>query len=399
MSRAVTGPRNRHDQPVRIARFTQSVERRKILLGLTIPASLALRLVNALVLRPQRSWPGRGLLQDSQKVGWANLALMVASAFLWIMMTLAPNFDHPRYTRHRHLVTAMFFTILLSLLTYPLPSILYIISTHKSTPMTPWKPTWLNTAPYILEVVAVLLSMWAIGTMRRGPQLYFEAPKLTIGYGWSMEAKSASNETPAEDRKTPFGSLRKRFGMDSRSRRRKQQGIYLEPEESTETLLPPASSDDETTLLASSTASSPKTFDLATEPVPNVLDYYQCSIFGLIIVAYIFPLARLATKRPDLHPDDPPQMPETLRAENVQLPGGLGRFVMTRDEWVEREQEAKLGLETSSGSPDRPKMSEWGLLKAVCAGQGWLIFTCKSALAFDELTLDKLTLHSDLIRL
>jgi hypothetical protein len=50
-------PRNRHDQPVKMAQFERSVENRKILLGILIPFGLAIRILLLVLNKDNRGWP------------------------------------------------------------------------------------------------------------------------------------------------------------------------------------------------------------------------------------------------------------------------------------------------------------------------------------------------------
>ena len=74
-------PRNRHDQPVKMAQFERSVENRKILLGILIPFGLAIRILLLVLNKDNRGWPGEGAL-DTTIWGWVNLGLM-ASRLRW----------------------------------------------------------------------------------------------------------------------------------------------------------------------------------------------------------------------------------------------------------------------------------------------------------------------------
>jgi hypothetical protein len=70
-------PRNRHDQPVKMAQFERSVENRKILLGILIPFGLAIRILLLVLNKDNRGWPGEGAL-DTTIWGWVNLGLMAS---------------------------------------------------------------------------------------------------------------------------------------------------------------------------------------------------------------------------------------------------------------------------------------------------------------------------------
>lgn len=76
ISKMPAGVRNRHDQPVKMARFVQDVETRKILLAILIPLALVIRILTLVLNQEWNGWPSRGAM-DSTVWGWVNLGLMV----------------------------------------------------------------------------------------------------------------------------------------------------------------------------------------------------------------------------------------------------------------------------------------------------------------------------------
>lgn len=263
----------------------------------------------------------------------------------------------------------MFFSNIFSCITYVLPSLVYILKTHHRLPSYPnnWRNNLAISVLWAIEIGAVLLIFSTIGTMRRGPELYYEAHKLTIGYGWAMESHKQEEETVLS-KPSRFSRL-----VNAR-RRRMKHSTGTTPEES------------ETTPLLDSSVTSPTAYsptsdrslqEEESEPEPNVLDYYQGSIFSLLFIGYIWPLARITLYRPELRPDDLPQMPEVLRAENVILPRLGERFVLTTDELAAKERRDISDAEQTDMTEAKKDWTPWSLLMAVCAGQGWLIFTCE----------------------
>lgn len=298
-----------------------------------------------------------------------------------------------------------------------MPTLLYVLKHRHRIPPLP--DPYLNTNQTLflaalrgLEFVTLLIAWITVGTMRRGPEFFFDAHRLSIGYGWAMEDKidKAADKGKADGAvkkrfkgrvlgwKTGLGAAMKRWrwerevwGMNGQGQaERLDEGGRLGHDE--------AGNGEDAPLLGSS-LSSPmvgshtetpgsmaQTKDLVpVEPAPNVLDYYQCSILSLLFIGYIWPVAALAARRPELRPEDLPHMPETLRAENVLLPpkfefGGLReRFVLTPEELEEREWNEKQGFERCGGAGAKRKVwTPWTLLREVCRGQGWLILSCKS---------------------
>jgi hypothetical protein len=267
--------------------------------------------------------------------------------------------DGPLYQKHAYITTVLFFFSIFSLLTYPLPPVIYIIKTHLSPPPHPSGHKALNVLFYV-KIGMSLLTFLALGTMRRGPKLYFESHKLSIGYGWAMEERKIEEREQEDDslRKTDKNSWT-RFGIRSRRGNR----IRLEENENE----PLISSEEEGESMTGGKLETDKRES-------NVLDYYNSSIFDLLVVAYIWPLALITLNRPELHPEDLPQMPEALRAENVQLPRGEGTFVKTIEEVEQVEREEANGKTRQDVGK---KWTSWTLLKAACKGQGWVIAFCK----------------------
>ena len=263
----------------------------------------------------------------------------------------------------------MFFGAIFSCITYVIPSLVYVLKTRHRLPAYPinWRNNPAISILWAIEIIAVLIIFGAIGTMRRGPELYYEAHKLTIGYGWAMESKRQEEETVI----SKPGRLSR---LVNARRRRMKHSAGTTPEES------------ETTPLLNSSGTSPTAYsptsdrslqEEESEPEPNVLDYYQGSIFSLLLIGYIWPLARITIYRPELRPDDLPQMPEVLRAENVILPRLGERFVLTAKELAVKEGRDSSDVEKEDMAQIKKDWTPWTLLMAVCAGQGWLIFTCE----------------------
>jgi hypothetical protein len=301
-----------------------------------------------------------------------------------------------------------------------MPIILFVLKYRHRLPPTFDSDT--NQALFLtvlrgLEFVTLLTAWIAVGTMRRGPELFFDAQKLTIGFGWAMENevdkatdKGKADWAVKKSVKGRFsGSIsrlrtalkrwrwrwgRKVWGMNGQGQaERRDAGGRLGHDE--------AGNGEDATLLGSSSIMSP-TADPQTgtsrsitepqepvevEPAPNVLDYYQCSILSLLFIGYIWSVAALAARRPELRPEDLPHMPEALRAENVLLPpkfefgGRRERFVLTPEELEEKEWNDKQGDGRRDGAGAKRKVwTPWTLLREVCRGQGWLILSCESSL-------------------
>ncbi|KAG7528989.1 hypothetical protein FFLO_05847 [Filobasidium floriforme] len=293
--------RNRQDQPVRLCHFKNGIKKRKILLGILIPLALLCRVI-LLASKDLRGWPGmKGGGMDSMGWGWVRLGFLILSATIYLLY-LHPRSnltDHPTYHRHSKYITALFFLHTFILITYPMPTLLFVLKHRHRLPSRFDSDT--NQAMFLtalrgLECVTLLTAWIAVGTMRRGPELYYDAQRLSIGFGWAME-----------DKKDVKGRV---LGSISRE----------DP--------------------------------VSKEPAPNVLDYYQCSILSLLFIGYIWSVAALAARRPELRPEDLPHMPETLRAENKQGDGGRGGSGAKRKVWT-----------------------PWTLLREVCRGQGWLILS------------------------
>jgi hypothetical protein len=395
---ATGGPRNRHDQPVRVERFVRSIRIRKLLLGLLIPVTLGTRVALIVLDKQSRWWPDSSAT-NTLFCGYVNLGCIVSSlrlirsdplrvnliswilvgtlsflhqislALLYLLHLLPWSNDHPLYIRHANITTAMFFGTIFSCITYVVPSLVHIIKTRRRLPPYPtnWRNSLAISVLWAVEVIAVLIIFGAIGTMRRGPELYYEAHKLTIGYGWAMESKKQEEE-PVTSKPSRLSRL-----VNAR-RRRMKDSAGITPEEL------------ETTPLLNSSVTSPTAYSPTSdrslqeeekEPEPNVLDYYQGSIFSLLLIGYIWPLARITVHRPELRPDDLPQMPEALRAENVILPRLGERFVLTTNELAVKERRDSSEQEHEDMAQTKKDWTPWTLLMAVCAGQGWLIFTCE----------------------
>jgi len=74
---AAGGPRNRHDQPVRMERFARSIRMRKLLLGLLIPVALSTRVSLIVLDRQSRWWPDAGAT-NTFFCGLVNLGCIVS---------------------------------------------------------------------------------------------------------------------------------------------------------------------------------------------------------------------------------------------------------------------------------------------------------------------------------
>lgn len=304
--------------------------------------------------------------------------LQVAAAAIHVLYLCPWSFDHPRYQRHSYITTALFYAITLSVTTYIMPSLLYVLKYRQRLPARPttWESAPIFTGLRLTEFIAVLLSFGSIGTMRRGPELFYNAHKLTIGYGWAMEAKNVQDEPARKPGR--FSKL-----VAARTRRWKKDASATKRSVTEEER-------EDAPLLGSSSATSPTAYspasprsldekDTAAEPTANVLDYYQCSIFGLLLIQYIWPIAGMAARQPELRPEDLPHMPEALRSENVILPGTRERFVLNPEELEEKEWSDAQGISKVNVSRKNTPWTPWTLLKEVCRGQGWLILSCTSA--------------------
>jgi hypothetical protein len=263
--------------------------------------------------------------------------------------------------------------------------------------------------------LGTLTTAWiAVGTMRRGPELFFDAQRLSIGFGWAMEDKDDKSadkgkadgavEKSVKGRVSGWNSrlgaaMSRRWGREvwgmngqgqAERRNGRNEGREIQEDGEDAPLLESISTSPTADPQMDTPRSMAETKDTAqVEPAPNVLDYYQCSILSLLFIGYIWSVAALAARRPELRPEDLPHMPEALRAEDVLLPpkfesGGLReRFVLTPEELEEMEWNEKQGHGGRGGAGVKRKVwTPWTLLREVCRGQGWLILSCKSS--FDE---------------
>lgn len=333
----------------------------------------------------------------------------------------ADSTDHPTYHRHSKYTTALFFLHTFSLITYPMPILLFVLEKrHRLPPLPNINPdtcqTMFLTALRGLEFGALLAAWIAVGTMRRGPELYYDAQKLSIGYGWAMEDRvdKAANggKTDGAVKKSVKGRFwglisglgvamkrtsegKRMWGMDGQGQAERRADGSRGQEEQEDGEDAPLLASSSTSPTTAPPTNTPRFMAQTTEPVevepaPNVLDYYQCSILSLLFIGYIWPVAALAARRPELRPEDLPHMPEGLRAENVLLPpkfelgGERERFVLTPEELEEREWNEKRGFGRRDGAGAKRKVwTPWTLLREVCRGQGWLILSCKLRL-YDE---------------
>jgi hypothetical protein len=315
-----------------------------------------------------------------------SLISQSVTTLTYILYLVPWSYDHPTYQRHSYITVSLFYTVTLSVITYVLPSLLYILTYRRRLPVRPdtWGSDHVFNGLRLVELLSVLVAFVTIGSTRRGPELFYEAQELTIGYGWSMEAARPDNKPV---KKIP-GRFSKLVAARTRRGKKHQQLDSEPPADSDREVDEDANGDiqEDAPLLGSSatsaTAYSPASplsideADNAIERPPNVLDYYQCSIFGLLFIGYIWPIASLAARRPELRPEDLPHLPEALRSENVELPGSRERFVLTPEELKEKEWNDKQGS-SELGSGLAQKWTPWTLLVEVCRGQGWLIISCK----------------------
>jgi hypothetical protein len=350
-----------------------------------------------------------------------NLSLpqiLSATVYLLYLFPRSNSNDHPTYHRHSKYTTALFFLHTFSLITYPMPTLLYVLKHRHRLPPLPDLDPARTMILRIAELVTLLTAWIAVGTMRRGPELFFDAQRLSIGYGWAMEDK---DDKTADKRKADravkksvkgrVSGLGLRLGVAMRRRWWGKKGWSTDGEEvQTERRVAggrlghdEAGNGEDATLLGSSSTSpladpqtgTPQSITepqdtVQVVPAPNVLDYYQCSILSLLFIGYIWSVASIAARRPELRPEDLPHMPETLRAENVVLPpkfesgGERGRFVLTPEELEEKEWNEKQGDKRRGGAGVKRKVwTPWTLLREVCRGQAWLILSCKSGSGYE----------------
>ncbi|KAK8864683.1 hypothetical protein IAR55_001935 [Kwoniella newhampshirensis] len=314
------------DRPVQLDTFRRNVRSCKALLGLALPLTLVLeaaRFILGLTQLPDEREEDhmRRLCQHGQL--WMDIVgvtALVTISFLFFATLIHPIAikGSPRLPEllnldlHRTLCQSSFVTLLAIIILHPLPGIIYTVITHISSPSI---PSSYSTTVYRLRTASLLISLFAVGCMRRGPKLYYPPPKIGTGFGLNEE-KNEDDEvviklTPAEDENEPLPSAITIDGQDAD--------------------------------------------DIPPNHKSNVFDYANCSMLDFVFLSYIAPLARASMKKESLSQSDLPLIEEQTR----------DNFVPATMFSAEHKQDHLL----PSG-----KVTNWTLLKTLWSGRGPIVF-------------------------
>ncbi|ORX40310.1 hypothetical protein BD324DRAFT_607321 [Kockovaella imperatae] len=191
------------DRPVKFRSFLLHVKATKALLVLCIPACIAFEVLH-LFFWIQAHWTPAGKID---KV--ANLAVLITDAIgvgmvsivgLLFLVTLLlpirpPTATGPpkRLRLHRTFCKVLFVFVSTPLILHPMVGVLYTIYTHRSIPsLGPWYTEHART-------IALVVTLFVGGCMRRGPKLHYQQLILMTGFGVNAEPATEKGIKPAPE--------------------------------------------------------------------------------------------------------------------------------------------------------------------------------------------------------
>ncbi|WVW84262.1 hypothetical protein I302_106292 [Kwoniella bestiolae CBS 10118] len=333
------------DRPVFLSSFKKNVWICKALLAPGLIGSLTLEVIHLIMALQEQ----RKVIEEDELVRKTkstalglDIAGVVILSFLLVIYTvtlfkpikirtvlLSPNPDISSLLIHPTLCIANFILILTLLIVHPLPGIWYTIQTHLSPPTLSIHH---STVIYYLRAGFLTFTFLAGGLMRRGPQLYFEPPRLGTGFGLNESLPKSS----------------KGMGLGNGD-----SGVRIK-------LNPPPEDGDgngNVPLSGITIGSSHETEykGVVEREESNVLDYDNSSMLSFIFLGYIGKLGFRSMKVESLSQDDLPLLEERTRNS------GITENVFSSDD------KSKVNLRTHT-------VTGWDLVKSMWRGKGTAVF-------------------------
>ncbi|KAJ9116975.1 hypothetical protein QFC22_004633 [Naganishia vaughanmartiniae] len=233
-----------------------------------------------------------------------------------------------RYSRH---ITILFFISFLALSIRPLPSMIYVLRTHRAPPHLTFSAHSRQSLLRIIGNIGNWAMFLSVGMMRRGPEMRYDPPKVGTGFGLTAGVYDAQK------------------GDD--------QG-------------------DKEAVSCHAEYAAVKVAGKARE-VPNVFDYDGCCLFSFIFVGYALHIGVLSGRKNKLDISDLPHLTYAQRAENIVLPLE-GRVFVPEAHTSTFQPTSSAGGRSSLESQKRGgvmNVGSWELAKLLWRGKGSIIMT------------------------